>query len=304
MSSHKAVEHTAANLDGLWTVIAKTRNFDNEVSSSKKAIVVIPGNPGLVEFYELFMECLYKLKGIPIIGFSHAGHSPIHPYTDEPMRTPPLTLQEQIQHKKDCVRQFIPDDCNIIFIGHSIGAYIILQLMDHIPERSLHGILLFPTITNMIGTVDGKFWNLITSYLKLPLLWTAYFSSYLPYALQDVLIRWRAKWRQIDAPIVPVCRRCVSWDVLSQGFRMVECELVEVKTLNPELSRIIRRYSNKLTVYYGDGDAWTPFSFYEEFIQKFPEVKTFYGRDGFKHDFVLDSSEGVARLCNKFIEKL
>ncbi len=73
MSSHKAVEHMAANMDGLWTVIAKTKNFDHEVSCSKRAIVVIPGNPGLIEFYEVFIECLYKLKGTPIIGFSHAG---------------------------------------------------------------------------------------------------------------------------------------------------------------------------------------------------------------------------------------
>ena len=220
------------------------------------------------------------------------------------MNTPPLSLQEQIQHKRECIVKFIPqEECKLIFIGHSIGSYVILRLMEMFPMRSSHSILLFPTIANMIQTVDGKFWNLVTSYFKLPLLWVAHFSSYLPYAIQDVLIQWRAKWRAIDTRIVPVCRRCVSWNVLNQGFRMVETELVEVTDISPEMSDIIRRNANRLTVYYGDGDAWTPKHFYEDFVEKFPEVNAIFGKDGFKHDFVLDSSHGVADLCHKFIPR-
>jgi len=84
---------------------------------------------------------------------------------------------------------------------------------------------------------------------------------------------------------------------------MVEAELVEVADLNPEMSEIVCRNSEKLTVYYGEGDSWTPREFYEQFIEKFPDVKTIYGCDGFKHDFVLDldSSEGVAELADKLL---
>ena len=82
---------------------------------------------------------------------------------------------------------------------------------------------------------------------------------------------------------------------------MVETELDEVADLSPEMSEIVRRNSDRLTVYYGDGDSWTPREFYEQFIEKFPEVFTIYGQDGFKHDFVLDSSEGVAELADKLL---
>ena len=88
------------------------------------------------------------------------------------------------------------------------------------------------------------------------------------------------------------------------AFRMVETELEEVLDISPEMSDIINRNSKRLTVYYGEGDAWTPSHFYEDFVDKFPEVDTIFGRDGFKHDFVLDSSHGVAELCHKFLPSL
>lgn len=35
----------------------------------------ISGNPGSVEYYDRFMECLHEESGWPVWGLSHAGHS-------------------------------------------------------------------------------------------------------------------------------------------------------------------------------------------------------------------------------------
>jgi len=37
-------------------------------------IVIIPGNPGVIEFYEQFARDLNALTGYDILGISHTGH--------------------------------------------------------------------------------------------------------------------------------------------------------------------------------------------------------------------------------------
>ena len=70
-------------------------------------IILIPGCPGLIQFYDEFLEELYKLtKGkIDILGFSHANHfenaSPIT-----------FSLDQQIHHKKEILKQQISQSKN------------------------------------------------------------------------------------------------------------------------------------------------------------------------------------------------
>ena len=74
MENHaKSIDHRAENIDRFSTVVATTKNFNIEMEKTKTVIVLIPGNPGLIEFYEVFMEKLHELRKLPIIGFSHAG---------------------------------------------------------------------------------------------------------------------------------------------------------------------------------------------------------------------------------------
>lgn len=48
-----------------------------ELKECKDLIVIIPGNPGEIAFFEYFMELLYQQLGQQwvIIGISHTGHS-------------------------------------------------------------------------------------------------------------------------------------------------------------------------------------------------------------------------------------
>ena len=60
------------NVNGLPTVVSKIFPQKN---NQKHAIVIIPGNPGLVEFYDVFITTLFDtLQGqCPIYAISHAG---------------------------------------------------------------------------------------------------------------------------------------------------------------------------------------------------------------------------------------
>lgn len=61
-------------VDGLPTVISKILPQSN---IHKNVVVVIPGNPGLVEFYDDFVATLFhSLEGRwPVYAIAHAGES-------------------------------------------------------------------------------------------------------------------------------------------------------------------------------------------------------------------------------------
>jgi len=52
-----------------------------------------------------------------------------------------FSLEGQIQHKVYFISEYLPADVQVMLIGHSIGAYILLETMDRIEkERIIHGM--------------------------------------------------------------------------------------------------------------------------------------------------------------------
>lgn len=46
-----------------------------EIDKHRRLVLIIPGNPGAVEFYDEFMKLVHGHSGWPVWGLSHAGHS-------------------------------------------------------------------------------------------------------------------------------------------------------------------------------------------------------------------------------------
>lgn len=67
-------------------------------------------------------------------------------------------LDGQIRHKVEFVKQFVPETREIYFIGHSVGAKIVLELLKHkeIETRTKKCYLLFPTLEHIAKTPNGK----------------------------------------------------------------------------------------------------------------------------------------------------
>lgn len=52
------------------------------------------------------------------------------------------SLEGQRQHKVAFINDYVPEDVKIVLIGHSIGAQVVLDIMDRIkPERIIQGLL-------------------------------------------------------------------------------------------------------------------------------------------------------------------
>ncbi|CAF5154208.1 unnamed protein product, partial [Rotaria sp. Silwood1] len=119
---------------------------------SSKSIVIIPGNPGLGGFYIPFAHELYNLfnENISILIISQAGHSPPLKYC--------FTLNEQIEHKIKTIEKVLPINKNhrLILIGHSIGAYMVLNMLDKFQNNFDRAFFLFPTIERMNESNAGK----------------------------------------------------------------------------------------------------------------------------------------------------
>lgn len=135
-------------------------------------IYFIPGNPGLISYYQPFLSQLHFLlrtssstesSRFHICGHTHEGFGSA---TDGQRKTPPeqpLGLQQQVINQEHLLYEHIRSHQTrtgnvpkVILMGHSVGAYILLELIQQHREKIdegeedfdlIGGILLFPTIT-------------------------------------------------------------------------------------------------------------------------------------------------------------
>ena len=150
-------------------------------------IYFITGNPGLISYYKPFLSKLHSLLGscssTDSARFHICGHSlrGFEFQDDQNVKPPkkPLSLAEQIEFQDYLLYKHIRSHRartgitpKVILMGHSVGAYILLELIKNHPKRIedgeqdcdlIGGVLLFPTITHiaqsplgMIASVSGR----------------------------------------------------------------------------------------------------------------------------------------------------
>ncbi|KAL8764688.1 MAG: hypothetical protein Q9209_007930 [Squamulea sp. 1 TL-2023] len=134
----------------------------------------IPGNPGLISYYDPFLSTLHALLSssstLPSARFHLYGHSLAGFGTTE-QHHGLAGLEDQIEYVDDLlyeqvdeVRQRVRRAPKVILMGHSVGAYILLEIIRRHRKRIeggakdfdlIGGILLFPTITHIARSPSG-----------------------------------------------------------------------------------------------------------------------------------------------------
>jgi hypothetical protein len=177
-------------------------------SSKHYLIFFITGNPGLIGYYQTFFKTLYVLLSsesykphrsqsvFHIFGQSLAGFDDEDSSKDlKNRRSGPFGLQEQIEFSFEALKaQRISTGGRkgdgfdgIILVGHSVGTYILLELLRMIRQDSSAlslnvkaGILLFPTVTHIAQSPSGvkisalfriPYFPMLSSMLAKSLLW-------------------------------------------------------------------------------------------------------------------------------------
>lgn len=102
--------------------------------------------------YRYKIHCLFTGHEVPSPEQSASDNLPM---SEDPEL---YNLEGQILHKVEFVKQFVPESRNIYFIGHSVGAKIVLELLKHkeIETRTKKCYLLFPTLEHIAKTPNGK----------------------------------------------------------------------------------------------------------------------------------------------------
>ncbi|XP_072028860.1 lipid droplet-associated hydrolase-like isoform X2 [Amphiura filiformis] len=267
--------------------------------TSNVIFLIIPGNPGIPDFYELFMETIFKASNcqVPVWAIGHAGH--VEPPKDLTINNKErmleaYSLDDQIQHKAAFISEHIPADKKLILIGHSIGCYIILELMKAIPTLPvLKALQLFPAIERMWGTPNGSVMAPLTIYCR----WIAFTATYLANYLSDYvksrLVNWYFRNSKVPKCAIQGALNVFNPYVMNSAVYMASTEMKEVLDLDVEN---VKNHLSKLLFYYGTSDGWCPLDFYHNAKALFPEGDLRLCKHGMEHAFVLESSELMGDL--------
>ncbi|XP_029315754.1 lipid droplet-associated hydrolase isoform X1 [Cottoperca gobio] len=272
-------------------------------SGHKVLFLLIPGNPGVVGFYKTFMQTLHRMFGYrhPVWAVSHAGHCAPPDSMDmvedasSAAEGDVFGLNGQIEHKLAFLRRHVPRDTSLVLVGHSIGCYIILDMMKRNPElKIIKSIMLFPTIERMAQTPQGKVMTPVLCRLRYLVYLPLFLLSLLPDGLKAGLVRLVfGGISSLDHTVVQPTVGLLSGDCAANAVYMGGQEMRKVLERD---NITIKKNLEKLIFYYGATDHWCPVGYYHDMKQDFPQGDFRLCENGFRHAFVLDAGREVATL--------
>ncbi|XP_062864052.1 lipid droplet-associated hydrolase [Trichomycterus rosablanca] len=278
-------------------------------NSPRLLFLIIPGNPGMVGFYKTFMWTLYQAynQRHPVWAVSHAGHC-APPETMDLVEDASVTesdvfgLNGQIEHKLAFLLEHVPRDTHLVLIGHSIGCYIILEMMKRDPElKVLKSILLFPTIERMACTLQGKVMTPVLCHLRYAAYLPIFLLSLLPARLKACMVQLVLRNIQsLDVTTVPATVSLINVDCAANAMYMGGQEMRLVLDRD---NSTIRQHLDKLIFYYGATDHWCPVQYYQDIRRDFPDGDIRLCERGLRHAFVLDAGEEMADMITDWIQR-
>ncbi|KAI1204570.1 uncharacterized protein F4807DRAFT_465481 [Annulohypoxylon truncatum] len=304
-------------------------------------IFFIPGNPGLVDYYEPFLSALrglldetaslqharFQIYGQDLAGFRDDDHEP---FTQQ---RKPHDLEYQIQHTLTALSQLrvesgsrkgFPYD-EVLLVGHSVGAYMTLELFhrllrnqDLAPQLNLtSGILLFPTIHHISSSSNGQKLDLLR---RTPVLGDNAYrvaQTFLHLVPQSALHWIVSKVLRFPAHAAGVTTRWLKsrdgvWQTLHMG--MDEMKVIGEDSWDEELWEIAHdakahdKVVPKFFFFFGRNDDWVASHYRDEFIRKREKqtdrTKLIVDEGNIPHAFCIKDSEVVAEKVSTWINQI
>ncbi|XP_072505395.1 lipid droplet-associated hydrolase isoform X2 [Notamacropus eugenii] len=293
---------------GPWADLFNTKD------NPKLLVLVIPGNPGIPAFYVEFVKALYLSlqKRYPVWVISHAGHvsAPSGVKVDEEGPEDPSTqklddafgLEGQVEHKLAFLRTRVPAMLKLVLITHSVGSYILLEMMKRAPQLPvLRGLLLFPTIERIAKTPNG--------YVATPLLCWLRYALYVPFYIALNLMPTKVLTmlsslilQRLKAENEITSRHVMNSLNMNCIANAMYLGSQEMRTILERDNSTIEKHLNKLIFYYGASDSWCPVQFYEDIKKDFPSADIKLCEKGIRHAFILSSSQEMAAMISDWLE--
>ncbi|RWS30083.1 lipid droplet-associated hydrolase-like protein [Leptotrombidium deliense] len=316
---------------GLSDVLSRIPDSKNSkksvLSKHKDVILFIPGNPGTVEFYKYFLELLHTKLKIPVIGVSHAGHVSIpqcfqttkrmlflkYNYLDyflfafiaqEDCRS----VNSQILHKLLFIENYIPKNVNLILIGHSLGAYIILEMLKTIGDgrNVTRNVLVFPVIERLYNLTRAKVFAVLFALLYFPILILVFFLNFFTEKWKQRIVKFVIEniYKMDNYPecILHAGLNSFNTTVIKNVIALFYSEINQIRELQDSN---IAGHINTVSLMYGGIDPWCPRSYYEEIRKRFPTADITLPFEIIPHAFVANrkSTDFVANAVCQNIKK-
>ena len=308
------------DVNGIPTHVFSLKADHHARPRNNSLLLVVPGSPGMGHFYIPFATKLFELgRGrYDVAVVSHAGHSPghirpseVYPDPSRPKDAPTASdvstrddkgdnkdwysLEDQIAHKLEYIRKHASNKESLFLIGHSIGSWMILQMLQKLePSRVKKIALLFPTIEKMGITPNGQKLAPLFTTLRCPFTALVWFLSSFPnFFRRFVLDRYFHTTPSEHVEHISEATMNINSSSMYNILRMAYQEMDQV--VEPPLD-VIDKHIDKMVFYYGVGDRWTVESCYEDMAARYPDKDVHLCDKGFPHAFVECASDEMAEF--------
>ncbi|XP_065828879.1 lipid droplet-associated hydrolase-like [Oscarella lobularis] len=288
-------------------------------------VVIVPGNPGILDFYRPFVNALFfdefnQKANVYAIGHLHqtaeiVTHASVDPASIR-RRFGGSTydelnpLEKETLLKVTFIETQLDSKSKLILIGHSVGAYLVLQTLRHIDiDRVTNVILLFPTVERMLESPNGQRQHVFfKKHAWLPIGF-AKFMSLLPNFVRRQLCQFYMSWCKW-VPNDDLEHMVDGVMVMGHGTEMTEriltlahCEMNVIVKLSSEMIQTISRLADRIVFFYAVSDGWVPNDCPEKMAERFPSCHVERASKEIDHDFCLTKSREVAKRVADFVGK-
>lgn len=273
-------------------------------------IIFVPGNPGILGIYHDFLSALFRSvngctrrgatkTNILAIGHNNFDHPDAIKYKAEERinieeadlnfversmakkyQGEPHHIELQVLNKLIILKRLLKLDlanCKLVFVGHSIGCYIILRLLQDRALASAHkgSVFIHPALENMALTPKGSHLARLFSYRVDLLIYAAAFlvEWLLPSSVKQAIVRWRSSPEFVENSsdvAVESVGQLVCHKSLAALIEMAKSEFALVKNLNSE--SMIKPHASKLRLIYAINDHWVNASHKQMLKDKYSEL--------------------------------
>lgn len=274
-------------------------------SEPENLVLFIPGNPGVTQFYTSFLKRLHEELGYTVWILSHAGHElPKSKQREAPRLTDNekiYGLEGQVNHKLAFIDTYVPKNAQVYFVGHSIGAYVILDILKKswVESNTKGAYLLFPAIEYLAETENGWYMVNVVQYFVRILLFLAWIFTILPFVLQFSLIKGYVLFYSILNVHLRTIINFIRPDVVDKVLYLAMDEMHNVKERE---TRILLENKTRIKLYYAANDGWSPQRYCKQLKRDIPDIDAEICTRNFEHAFVLRHPEEVAVMVAQWIK--
>uniref|UniRef100_A0A8H7YAS9 Lipid droplet-associated hydrolase n=1 Tax=Psilocybe cubensis TaxID=181762 RepID=A0A8H7YAS9_PSICU len=218
-------------------------------------LLFIPGNPGLVDFYIPFLSTIhenYTHLNLGILAHSHLDHYAGLERKPEGRYSQGEFLSIQVQSTievLDAILSYYTPSTKIILVGHSVGSWIISQILKERKDYIKAVFLLFPTLSNIANTPNGKLLHPIFAPLSRHILSSfSFLIGFLPRSLLSALY---SSWPEQQLRVLQnfLSSKTTIFSALTMGAE-------EMSTIKQLEAHILKENKEKIYAYYAQQDDW------------------------------------------------